>query len=552
MVDVDRIARQAAQGVRDSATRVDLPELANVRLPRRRRPGLVATVGAFVLALVVVGVAWLGGRSTSHDLEAVTGSTVPATAPTVVPTDRAELGAVDDAGFVTPAGWHVAAETLTPSRIDPLEVFSVATFALSADNDVCDPFPWQAVVDFPTDGAFVTLRERFQAPARTPRPVAFGPEAAPYVLPEGDCLDNTSRGDIGTMRWFEFEDQGRSFELFVVIGSLASETVVAEAWQIANSITVEAVDRPAPLTTDTLYGGNAFILDDGGGPEVCGSVALSLPPQCGGPKLIGLDWDQVPWSETAQGVIWADMYIEFHLVDGEFLLDSTPTQAKELVAVEPTFPPPPENLDVMTVFEEVSAIKVPEWPTGILGVSSWGPDETKGYVELNALVVTPQGRRWLDDRFGVGAVRATGSFQPLDEIDVSDTAPALPTAPSLPGEPDTVRAREALYYCGAALRGLNTEIPPELGLDRLDGAEACFAERLAAGHTAELIVVTHTIEGDPLVSIFRLLADGSAEIFYDTSHDRLGPRAWFRYTCATYTVNPVEPQTCSELERIAQ
>ena len=238
--------------------------------------------------------------------------------------------------------------------------------------------------------------------------------------------------------------------------------------------------------------------------------------------------------------------------DGEFILDSTPTQAKEVVAVEPTFPPPPENLDVRSVFEQVSAIKVPEWPTGILRVSSWGPDETNGYVELHALVVTPQGQQWLDDRFGVGAVRATGSFRPLDEIDVSDTAPALPTAPSLPGEPDTVRGREALFYCGAIRRGLTTEIPPELGLDRLDGAEACFEERLAAGHTAELIVVNNTIEGDPLVSIFRLLADGSAEVFYDTSHDPLGSQAWFTYTCASYTVNPVEPQNCSELERIAQ
>ena len=210
------------------------------------------------------------------------------------------------------------------------------------------------------------------------------------------------------------------------------------------------------------------------------------------------------------------------------------------------------NLDVMVVFEQVRAIAVPDWPTGIVGVSSYGPDEVNGYVRLSALLVTPEGQQWLDDRFGVGAVRATGSFQPVAEIAVSDPAPPIPTAPSLPEEPDTVRAREALYYCGAALRGLASEIPPELGLTEVDGAEACFEERLAAGRTAELIVVQNTIEGDPILSIFRVLDDGSAEVFDDTTRDRLGSQAWFRYTCASYTLDPVGPQTCSEPERITE
>ena len=558
MVDVDGIAREAAQGVRDSAAQVDLPELNNVHLSRRRRTGLAAAAGAFAVTLIVVGVAASDGESAPGVIDVAVSSTVPDTvttapdATTVVSRDVRTPGNVDGVGFETPTGWQVASETLTPGRIDPIELFSIATFPLSPDNDLCDPFPWQAVVDFPADGAFVTLRERFQRPVSTPRPAVFGPEAPPYALPEGDCLDNTSRGDIGTMRWFEFEDQSRSFELLVVIGLGASEAVVAEAWQVANSINVVGVDRPAPLTTETVYGGNAFVLDRGTGPEVCGFVAASRPPQCSGPRLIGLDWDQVPWAESTQGVTWADMYIEFHVVDGELILDSMPTERKEVVVPEPAFPPPPENLDVMAVIEQIRAIRVPDWPTGIVGVFSYEPDEVNGYVRLSALLVTPEGQQWLDDRFGAGAVRATGSFQPVAEIAVSDPAPPIPTAPSLPGEPHTVRAREALYYCGAAPWGLATDIPPELGITQVDGAKACFEERLAAGQTAELIVVQPTIEGDPIISIFRVLADGSAEVFRDTTRDTFGSQAWFRYTCESYTLDPIGPQTCTEPERITE
>jgi len=37
------------------------------------------------------------------------------------------------------------------------------------------------------------------------------------------------------------------------------------------------------------------VIDDGDGPELClGGVLDSLPPQCGGPRLIGWDWDDHP------------------------------------------------------------------------------------------------------------------------------------------------------------------------------------------------------------------------------------------------------------------
>ncbi|MBK8077704.1 MAG: hypothetical protein IPK24_19560 [Kineosporiaceae bacterium] len=44
---------------------------------------------------------------------------------------------------------------------------------------------------------------------------------------------------------------------------------------------------------------------DGGRPALCTSMATSLPPRCGGPAIVGWDWDAVP-HETLSGVRWAD------------------------------------------------------------------------------------------------------------------------------------------------------------------------------------------------------------------------------------------------------
>ena len=418
---------------------------------------------------------------------------------------------------------------------------------------MCSPFPWQAVVEFPADGAFLTLRERFRNVDDSqypPRPDPFGPESPPYVLPEGDCLDNTSRGDIGVTRWFEFTDQGRYFQMLIVMGTEASDRFSTDVWDIANSLHIRPSDGVATLTSDTVYGGNAFVLDRGTGPEVCGTVATSLPPQCGGPRLIGLDWADVPWADEAQGVTWADMYIEFRIIDGEFALVSGPTERRSVAAPEPAFPPPPASLDVQAVFDDIKSLNVTDWPAGLVGISSFGPNEIDGFVTLGALLVTDEGQQWLDDRYGVGAVRATGFFYPVGEIETSEIPPPLPQAPSLPGEPDAVRAREPFYYCGAYVEGLLTTIPAEIGLTIDESAAGCFQDRLSAGHSTEVIVVRTTIEGDPIVYIYRRLVDSKFEVFVDSTRDAFGVRQWTTYTCFQMTFDPLIPEGCGAPLRV--
>jgi len=80
------------------------------------------------------------------------------------------------------------------------------------------------------------------------------------------------------------------------------------------------------------------VLDDGDGAELCvGGVADSLPPQCGGPRLVGWDWaDHQGDFESRGGVRWGDF-----LVTGTF--DGTSLTPTEVVPGDQVDPPAPQD-----------------------------------------------------------------------------------------------------------------------------------------------------------------------------------------------------------------
>lgn len=91
--------------------------------------------------------------------------------------------------------------------------------------------------------------------------------------------------------------------------------------------------------TDTawiVYGARAFLIQaEGGEPELClGGVAESYPPQCSGPVVVGLDWDDVPDAETASGVTWGSGWV-VGTFDGE-----------TFTLTEPVRQEPPEGYEV--------------------------------------------------------------------------------------------------------------------------------------------------------------------------------------------------------------
>lgn len=74
---------------------------------------------------------------------------------------------------------------------------------------------------------------------------------------------------------------------------------------------VPAASPTAMLPADGPVRAVATVLDDGEGPELClGGIAMSLPPQCSGPPVVGWDWADHPDAESADGVRWGGYTME--------------------------------------------------------------------------------------------------------------------------------------------------------------------------------------------------------------------------------------------------
>lgn len=61
----------------------------------------------------------------------------------------------------------------------------------------------------------------------------------------------------------------------------------------------------------TVYEATGTVLqEDGSEPELCLGVLLdSLPPQCGGPRIAGWDWEDVEGEQAASGTTWGDFHV---------------------------------------------------------------------------------------------------------------------------------------------------------------------------------------------------------------------------------------------------
>ena len=96
------------------------------------------------------------------------------------------------------------------------------------------------------------------------------------------------------------------------------------------------VPEPALVAEGDVVEGVGTVLESPEhGPQLCFAVAESLPPQCGGPDVVGWDWDAVP-HESAQGVRWTDSVAVVGRWEGGRLVLTEPP-------AEPTALPPREE-----------------------------------------------------------------------------------------------------------------------------------------------------------------------------------------------------------------
>jgi hypothetical protein len=169
----------------------------------------------------------------------------------------------------------------------------------------------------------------------------------------------------------------------------------------------------------TVYQGALTVLQgvERDAAELCGAVAESYPPQCGGLPVTGWDWDTVE-HEEAQGVRWGS-YIVTGTFDGKSLVlteDPVPTADVDMADYphlqyqEPEIGDPAEDLSA----EELQAIAdelVEQFPRYVYG--GWA-DEQNGVALVDTLLVTPELEAYAAEHFPEDTVAFSAMLRPVE------------------------------------------------------------------------------------------------------------------------------------------
>lgn len=164
-----------------------------------------------------------------------------------------------------------------------------------------------------------------------------------------------------------------------------------------------ADDEVGAVDDDQRYGASTMVLESPDhGPQLClGGVADSYPPQCGGPDVVGWDWDEVDGEEAESGTTWGE-YAVVGTWDGE-----------RLTLTEPPGPPGPRT----SLLERGQDLSTPcPTPPGGWAVV----DETKlggqGAAFEYANTQPDYAGGWLDQSIN------PASQEPIDESAMNDPA----------------------------------------------------------------------------------------------------------------------------------
>lgn len=148
-------------------------------------------------------------------------------------------------------------------------------------------------------------------------------------------------------------------------------------------------------------------------PQLClGPVAMSKPPQGGGPDVANWDWSTVSGKQTVAGTTWGEYTVVGTYTDGVFTLTRPPVpvpaqrmeEAPDVVPWEVGPPPTPSGYSDAEL--ERIARTIHDMPEALIV----GP--ANGYVELVVGYDDGTLQRELDERYGVGAVHVYSVMQP--------------------------------------------------------------------------------------------------------------------------------------------
>jgi hypothetical protein len=92
---------------------------------------------------------------------------------------------------------------------------------------------------------------------------------------------------------------------WIVVAAPVAALLLAACGDEEAPVSASPSDAPSSADPGQLYTGIFTVLENPDhGPQLCGAVAESYPPQCGGPDIVGWNWDEAPDAESHNGVTW--------------------------------------------------------------------------------------------------------------------------------------------------------------------------------------------------------------------------------------------------------
>jgi hypothetical protein len=151
----------------------------------------------------------------------------------------------DGLRFALPAGWHLAARSLTPALVNPREVLTAGTGRLAGTGaNGCNHMPTGALKAMRATDVLVTVQERNGGVAAFPgRPAHFD------ILAAGASEADACAGPGAAFRshWFEFRQAGRGFHVLVAVGRSAPMARVRQAAALLDSLRLDQATFDADL-----------------------------------------------------------------------------------------------------------------------------------------------------------------------------------------------------------------------------------------------------------------------------------------------------------------
>ncbi|SFS15904.1 hypothetical protein SAMN04487783_2158 [Agrococcus baldri] len=263
----------------------------------------------------------------------------------------------------------------------------------------------------------------------------------------------------------------------IIVGSVAAAIVLAAAGcaspgadaPTAPGSPASLADLPAPSPAGEVLT-IATVLEQGAGAILCvGPVAESAPPQCGGPELLGWDWDAFAHQETG-GVRW----VQGVAITGvyEAAADAFTQTGEPMSAAAITLP----AIEVPSGELDDATIEAMQRELGELGRADFfGIWSERGTMVLEVFYDDGSLQGALDEIYGSGAVFVISALR--------DTGGSAGDAPELVDPPmDTAAPVITGADAQARLAELPTPLPAGgvwaggLAMDRPEGDVLCLGD----------------------------------------------------------------------------